>query len=293
LGKKNPDDVRNKLWREFVRVVLESQADVFVFENVDRFSRTVEYDLLRGETSENGQLAEFETKLFTLNAADFGAPQKRMRSIIIGSRIGEPTCPQQTHDRTGEGLPNWRTVRDAIGELNWHVKDLPLPAQQDLFEGRPVGGRFKLDDIHVSRRYDDASLARFDCIPPGGNRFDLPWDLQTRGWRLHKTGAADVMGRLVWDQPSVTIRTEFHKPEKGRYIHPQWEKEGVRVNRALTLAEGALLQGFDDQHVWCGSKVGIARQIGNAVPPPLAEALAKQVKSLVRPGATVSEQPAG
>lgn len=75
------------------------------------------------------------------------------------------------------------------------------------------------------------------------------------------------MGRVRWDEPSVTIRTEFYKPEKGRYLHPE-------ANRPITHMEAALLQGFPDDFLWCGSKVEIARQIGNAVPVGLARAIA-------------------
>jgi DNA (cytosine-5)-methyltransferase 1 len=76
----------------------------------------------------------------------------------------------------------------------------------------------------------------------------------------------DVMGRLRWDRPSVTIRTEFFKPEKGRYLHPS-------QHRALTHYEAMKLQGFGDDFKWCGSKLQIARQIGNAVPVELARAV--------------------
>ncbi|MEU5001559.1 DNA cytosine methyltransferase [Streptomyces sp. NPDC021622] len=75
------------------------------------------------------------------------------------------------------------------------------------------------------------------------------------------------MGRLRADRPSVTIRTEFYKPEKGRYLHPTQD-------RPITHYEAALIQGFPDSYRWCGSKIQIARQIGNAVPVGLGRALA-------------------
>jgi DNA (cytosine-5)-methyltransferase 1 len=68
----------------------------------------------------------------------------------------------------------------------------------------------------------------------------------------------------------VTIRTEFWKPEKGRYLHPD-------QHRAITHREAARLMGFPDEFVFMGSKVEIARQIGNAVPPPVAAAFARQL----------------
>jgi len=84
-----------------------------------------------------------------------------------------------------------------------------------------------------------------------------------------------VMGRLRWDRPSVTIRTEFWKPEKGRYLHPV-------EHRAITHYEAALLQGFARNRKWVGTKTSIGRQIGNAVPIPLASAIAKHLANSQR-----------
>lgn len=82
------------------------------------------------------------------------------------------------------------------------------------------------------------------------------------------------MGRLHWDKPSVTIRTEFNKPEKGRYLHPV-------EPRAITHFEAARLMGFPDDYLWVGSKTSIARQIGNAVPIELGAAIGKQIAELI------------
>ena len=114
------------------------------------------------------------------------------------------------------------------------------------------------------------SLARFAAIPPGGDRRDLPDRLKAPCWRRHDSGARDVMGRLHWDRPSVTIRTGFTKPEKGRYLHPS-------EDRAITHYEAALLQGFPDTHRFIGSRTSIARQIGNAVPVQLGSAVARRL----------------
>ena len=105
----------------------------------------------------------------------------------------------------------------------------------------------------------------------------FPTTSKPRCWREHSTGANDVLGRLEWHKPSVTIRTEFFKPEKGRYLHPSQD-------RALTHAEAAVIQGFDDRHLWCGSKLAIAKMIGNAVPPPLAEAIADKFEKPFKVG---------
>ena len=89
------------------------------------------------------------------------------------------------------------------------------------------------------------------------------------------------MGRMRWDTPSLTIRTEFFKPEKGQYLHPQWDRK-KKVNRVITHLEAALLQDFPETFLWCGSKIEIAKQIGNAVPVGLAAAVAKQIKNALK-----------
>ena len=83
-----------------------------------------------------------------------------------------------------------------------------------------------------------------------------------------------MFGRLWWDRPAFTIRTEFFKPEKGRYLHPN-------QHRPITHREAARLQSFPDSFHFCGSKIEIARQIGNAVPPLLAAAVADSVYTLL------------
>jgi DNA (cytosine-5)-methyltransferase 1 len=108
------------------------------------------------------------------------------------------------------------------------------------------------------------------------NRFDLQRlapELTPECWLKKKSGGTDLFGRLWWDKPSVTIRTEFFKPEKGRYLHPE-------QHRPITHREAARLQSFPDDFVFCGSKVEIAKQIGNAVPPLLAAKIADCVYSL-------------
>jgi DNA (cytosine-5)-methyltransferase 1 len=289
LGKRDPADVRNQLWREFVRVVRESHASMFVFENVDRFAKTPEFDLLRAAASDGGELADFRTQVFRLNAADFGTPQKRIRTIIIGSRIGPVAAPAPTHAKNPTGdMPRWVSLRDAFLAgpvfLDPGVRDEWLPESFADFQGRPVPGPFKLQDLHFTRRYDLTSEIRYAHIAPGKSRLQLPVELQYPCWRRNPAGASDVLGRLRWDQPGVTIRTEFFKPEKGRFLHPQWVNGGEQVNRALTHAEAAVVQGFDERHVWHGTKAEIARQIGNAVPPPLARAVAGVVAARLLAG---------
>ncbi|MFJ9434703.1 DNA cytosine methyltransferase [Streptomyces sp. NPDC101490] len=295
LGTRDVNDPRNKLWKEYIRFVQHARPKVFVIENVDRFRKSTEFALLLQETSEGGLLEEYELTHELLLAADYGAPQRRKRTIVIGSRIGKIPMPDPTHEPSGLlGLKSWRTVRDAIDGLPEKPDVTDLPKMSTSYFGERVPGPFKSVDIHIGRNPTPRSLERYNHIPPGGGRFDLPDHLLSRCWREKKTGTTDVMGRMRWDRPSLTIRTEFFKPEKGQYLHPQWDVDDAsnRVNRPITHREAALLQTFPDEFVWCGSKVEIARQIGNAVPPVLAKAIALHLKPYLRgamPEARVSD----
>lgn len=105
---------------------------------------------------------------------------------------------------------------------------------------------------------EDGEIRIFETRNPSGVKTPVG-PLSTDSWDKHDTGTGDVMGRLRLGEPSVTIRTEFFKPEKGRYLHPT-------EHRPITHYEAARIQGFPLDFRWCGSKTDIARQIGNAVP---------------------------
>jgi DNA (cytosine-5)-methyltransferase 1 len=146
------------------------------------------------------------------------------------------------------------------------------------------------ENWHRPRKPWPETLRRYAAVPPnGGNRFQMQAALEAEGlghlvppcWRKHRSGSHDVFGRLWWDEPATTIRTEFYKPEKGRYLHPY-------ADRAITVREAARLMSFPDDFELPEeqSMTSIARQIGNAVPPLLArrlgEALAKTLDSHFR-----------
>jgi len=252
LGRMSPADNHgylSKLWSKFLDVVADVKPAAIVVENVPEFLRSEEYLKFRRRLRVD---LKYTCDAGVLNAADFGVPQKRRRGFTIGLRRGFPRLPQPTGSR--------RTVRDAIG-------DLPLV---------PTGA-----DLHFGRNPTLVSLQRYRAVPEGGNRFDLlrnrP-DITPNCWKRKKTGTTDVFGRLWWDKPALTIRTEFFKPEKGCYLHPE-------ADRPITHREAARLQTFPDDFVFVGSKTEIARQIGNAVPCALARAVAEELLlSLVEAG---------
>lgn len=281
LGSKDVNDPRNKLWKEYIRVVRTARPKVFVLENVERFSRSTEFQLMLAEAQPGGLLEEYEIRWRVLLAADYGVAQRRPRTILIGSRVGAIDPPAPTHSREGL-LPDtspWATVRERIFGLAEKPETTELPRRTTEVFGETIAGPFTEAELHFGRNPRPLSLARYDHVPPGGGRFNVPDELLPRCWREKKTGTTDVMGRMRWDAPSLTIRTEFFKPEKGAYLHPQWDADDParRVNRVITHREAARIQDFPLWFRWCGTKTEIARQIGNAVPAGLAAAVARQV----------------
>ena len=259
LGKMSPRDAHedmNQLWRQYLRIVELVQPKVFVVENVPEFVKSAEG--LR--MMELGRNWGYDIDADVLNAYHYGVPQKRRRGFIIGSRIGHPSFPK---DRDLS-----RTVRDAIGDLPQNPTD---------------------EDWHLSRSPRSISVERYRQIPAGGNRFDLMRrrpDITPNCWLNKPTGSTDVFGRLEWDAPALTIRTEFFKPEKGRYLHPE-------AHRPITHREAMRLQTFPDDFMWEGSKISVARQVGNAVPPVLAQAIADEVFNLIESSSVEAETLSG
>jgi DNA (cytosine-5)-methyltransferase 1 len=271
LGRDRDDVSRaqlNELWQHYLRAVRQVQPRAFLIENAPEFQRSAQFAKLLQLMETDPQLKRYGYAYGVLNAADYGVPQTRRRGIFIavkGVRNVE-WPPPATHGPTSESGLDYVTVRKAIADL------APMPEATE-----PVTDERGRQDLHFRRSPRPSSIARYRAIPPGGNRFDLAAnrpDLTPRCWAEKPTGTTDVMGRLWWDRPSVTIRTEFFKPEKGRYLHPE-------ADRPITHREAARLQSFPDHFEFEGTKTEIARQIGNAVPPGLAAALARHLYGLM------------
>lgn len=271
LNKNREDDPRKELWRPYMEVVRRSGADIFVMENVPQLLGTPEFqDILC--TAEMLGFPRENIAWAKLCAADYGVPQVRYRAFIIGCRFADPHAvfpPPPSHAKPKSGassdLPAWRTVADAVA-------DLPPPKGTEIRrEAGPL-------DLHFGRNPTPISMARYRAIPEEGmNRFNLLHrapELTPPCWVRKKSGGTDLFGRLWWGRPAFTIRTEFYKPEKGRYLHPE-------QHRPITHREAARLQTFPDNFKFCGSKIEIARQIGNAVPVGLAAAVAGCVRCLL------------
>jgi DNA (cytosine-5)-methyltransferase 1 len=270
LGKQQELDRRNQLWLRYAETIRRVEPKFFVLENVPAFLNSKQLARFKRQCQPKGPLGSYSFEAKVLNAADYGVAQARKRVILMGHHrdLPAPGYPEATHAKIPDDThEKWRTLEDALSGLEPRVVEIDLPERQVEVDDWILPGVFRGRELHLTRHYEPISRARFRCIPEGGNRFDIRESLLPDCWRNHRSGAGDVMGRLRFDKPSVTIRTEFFKPEKGRYLHPT-------EHRAITHLEASRIQGFPDSYRWVGSKFEIARQIGNAVPVPLGTALA-------------------
>jgi DNA (cytosine-5)-methyltransferase 1 len=271
LNKNRELDPRKALWLPFMDIVKRSGASVFIMENVPELLTSDEFKEIEKVANSLG----FTIRASKLVAANYGVAQVRTRAFIMGSKLADPENvfpPLRTHrdprDKKNDDLklykPDpqpWTTLRQVIGDL-----DRPV--------GTEIRGEKGANALHFGRNPTPMSIERYRAIPEQGmNRVDLlrlAPQLTPQCWVNKKSGGTDLFGRLWWDKPSVTIRTEFFKPEKGRYLHPE-------QHRPITHREAARIQAFPDDFVFKGSKTEIARQIGNAVAVGMAKTIAATV----------------
>jgi DNA (cytosine-5)-methyltransferase 1 len=237
------EDHRNELVTRFAELAVGIRPRAILMENVPGLlgiRGRAEYETFCRVLTDSG----YCIKARTLDAADYGAPQHRIRAFVVGwlpEAFANFDFPAASH-REG----TWKTVRDSIA-------DLPEPPN-DYTEHPDYPNHVK---VHISPLNEQ----RISHIPPGGGRTDLPSDLQLPCHRKDNGHRhLDVYGRLYWDRPAGTITAMFDNFTRGRFAHPE-------RNRSITNREGARLQTFPDRFLFTGPKKDVARQIGNAVPP--------------------------
>jgi len=245
------NDQRNDLLMEFVRLVLEIKPKFFLIENVSGLISArgkPYYQELIKKCEESGYI----TTTKKLNAAEFGVPQFRRRVFVVGELVanGFASFRFPEGERRYQHIPV--TVRDAIYDLIEKTEnDIPN---------------------HIAGKLSMTNLSRIKSLKAGQGREFLPLELQLQCHINNPTHRhLDVYGRMAWNSPSPTITTKFDSFSRGRFGHPE-------LDRNITLREGARLQSFPDSYVFFGNKSQIAMQIGNAVPPLLAKALGERIK---------------
>jgi DNA (cytosine-5)-methyltransferase 1 len=249
-------DARNELVVVFIELALALRPAAIVMENVPAIlgPRGIrEREICASRLDAAGFAYEWRV----LQASDFGVPQDRRRAFLVAwdrERMSGFNFP-------APGREGSMTVSDAIS-------DLPEPPRD--FTPHP------LHLNHVRVKMSELNLRRIAHIPYGGGRLDLPAHLQLPCHRKSNGHRhLDVFGRMRWDRPAPTITAMFDNFTRGRFAHPVQD-------RNITAREGARIQTFPDEFLFVGPKKTVARQIGNAVPPRLAEAVGEALMTGIR-----------
>jgi DNA (cytosine-5)-methyltransferase 1 len=278
------EDPRNRLVSRFLDFVRVLKPKVVLIENVAEMKNAYDESYTKEiEEALNLEMG-YETMSMRLNAADFGVPQLRRRAFFFANRLGVPArAPTATHappELAGalfdsETLPGYVAVWDAISDLpplqSGGGAD-PCPYQtapQGEFQQVMRNGDQVVHD-HVARALTPVQLERVSYLPPGSGlgAAALPPHLRP------KMGYSGAYARLRPNEPARTITRWVFHPGSGRYDHPF-------DDRVITIREAARLQSFPDWFVFTGSYVGKASQVGEAVPPRLAAAFARDARLLL------------
>jgi DNA (cytosine-5)-methyltransferase 1 len=285
-GNRNVEDERGRLVWRYIHIIEEVEPKAFLFENVTGLLSAKNsagekiIDLLKTAFQEIG----YTIAMKTVNAADYGIPQRRKRVIIVGLKNGiEFEFPQITHNETGLGLKKYTSVSEALGDLpdaisneDGLVKYLTEPANK-------YQERMRTENVvteHFIPRMSELDQFIISHVKPGGNYMDIPSEVNSsRIRRLQRDGGhTTCYGRLSPNAPAYTINTYFNRPNVGCNIH-------YSANRLITVREALRLQSFPDSYVINStSKQGRNLIVGNAVPPLLAEIMANKLKKYVAKG---------
>lgn len=244
------------LLKQFQKFIKHFRPGFVVVENVPGLFRRTDGTVLKDFQDFLRRLGyNFEDGI--INAGHFGVPQNRMRYLLIASRVTK-VSPLPT-DAGAKPL----NVADFIGVENGFAQIGP-------------GHRDQTDFHHTTAALSERNVRRIEATPTGGNRSSWAGDpdLQIDAYRDKDHMFRDVYGRMSWDRPAPTITTRFVSLSNGRFGHPE-------ENRAISIREGASLQTFPVQFQFHASSINaMARQIGNAVPPALAERIGMHLKSV-------------
>lgn len=302
------EDPRNSLFESFASYVNDLRPRAFVLENVvglATFNKGQTIELMQ----EAFEAAGYDTDWRILNAAHYGVPQKRERLIMLGVQRGGPLrFPVPTHgggNAVGRtiGLRDRRRMQGVTPQASLFESEaaptphlLPVVTVLDAIDDLPVIGSGESSTeydrpprtayqaarrgnttelaLHSSTRHTEKMIEiirhsgpNISCIPP----------------HLITSGFSSCYSRLAGDEPSVTITVNFVHPASNRCIHP-------KLDRALTPREGARLQSYDDDFRFFGGRAQVAKQIGNAVPPLLGQAIGVHVAAMIE--GRLSEQAA-
>lgn len=255
-GKRDPQDPRNKLYKSFIAAIKEKKPKAFVMENVPTIASKTNAELYSEILADLEGLG-YRTQSRVLLASDYGVPQNRKRMFIVGIR----------HDISNQfefpsPMADKYTTRDAISDLPEFSLDdgSPYPSLPQSHLQEELRNKSTELFNHQVTEHSSATKSVISKVPDGGNFKDLPAELQgIRNVNIAWT-------RFASDKPALTIDTGHR-----HHFH-------YKFNRVPTVREAARLQSFPDTYIFLGSKTSQMKQVGNAVPPRLAFAIASALK---------------
>ena len=266
--RKTIHDERNFLFKYYVKVVELVKPKYFVMENVPNLL-TAEKGYFKKEIEELFNAMGYSLTMGVLNASDYGVPQNRKRAVIIGKLNGKAlNLPVPLNKKV--------TIWDAISDLAYlesgegKEEQLYLNAPETDYQ-KKLRKNSKCLYNHIATKHSKVALERLALIPENAGREVLPEE------HLTKSIYSGTWTRMRRDEISVTITTRFDTPSSGKFTHPF-------LNRAITVREAARIQSFPDDFKFVGNKSSQMKQVGNAVPPLLASAIAKVIINDIKEG---------
>ena len=258
-GPRKFDDPRNKLYLSYIRLVKEIQPKVFVIENVPGlvglFGGQIKDSIIEKFT-EMGYHIEYKI----LCSADYGVPQRRKRVVFVGTKVGSFEYPAINPNvvTCSMALSDLPALENELGE---EVSEYAMPPQN--YYQQLMRKRSDMVLNHVAASHSDKVKKIISLVPDGGNYKNLPEEYrESRNFHVAWT-------RFASNKPAPTIDTGHR-----HHFH-------YKYNRVPTVRECARLQSFPDDFKFLGNKTQQFRQVGNAVPPLMAQAIAEQVKKML------------
>jgi len=275
LGKRFIDDPRNKLFKEYVRIVNDIRPKFFVMENVSGILNMENGNVLKNILSSFQEIG-YKVEYRLLNAAEYGVPQLRERTIFIGTRLNiDIEYPEKTHSLDGNTkLKKALTLWDAISDLpqsdvqtfeNYNLEP------QNEYQKNMRKNCSKLTN-HIPPIHNEKAINMMKNIPMGKSVWDVKYSIPKE--YIPTSGYGNTYARLNANEPGMTITRNFSCISSSRCIHPY-------LNRGLTAREAARIQSYPDNYKFLGTKTDIQIQIGNSVPPILGEKIAYKIKEML------------
>ncbi len=275
-GTRNEVDSRRELWRSFVQVVLELRPRAVLLENVPDMALGDDLGIVR-ELAHELESCGYDVDYRLLDAWKYGVPQHRKR-FILQARRDHVSITWPSDDLTKP------SVRDAIADLpaleggvgSRELEYVPAARMSALASRLRAGSASNVVYDHVTRPVRDDDREAFRLMTHKTSYRDLPEYLK----RYRDDSFSDKYKRLDWSDLSRTITAHIAR-DGYWYIHPE-------EHRTITIREAARLQTFPDSFRFAGSRSDAFRQIGNAVPPMLGQAVAESLRASTETSTSVA-----